>query len=100
MRKDSSWREVPLGEGVLDLPRVVQVLRSRHPDVRFCLEMMTRDPLKIPCLTDRYWAAMGDVPGRNLARTLHMVRTRGRKDPLPRSAVCRCPSRSRSKTPT
>jgi len=76
--------EVPLGEGVLDLPRAVQILRSRHPEVRFCLEMMTRDPLKIPCLTDRYWAPMGDVPGRHLARTLRMVRTRGRKEPLPR----------------
>jgi sugar phosphate isomerase/epimerase len=76
--------EVPLGEGLLDLPRVVQVLRSRHPEVRFCLEMMTRDPLKIPCLTDRYWVAMGDVPGRNLARTLRTVQTRGRREPLPR----------------
>ena len=76
--------EVPLGEGVLDLPKIVQVLRSRHPEARFSLEMMTRDPLKIPCLTDGYWAAMGDVPGRNLACTLKMVRTRGRKEPLPR----------------
>ena len=76
--------EVPLGEGILDLPRVVQVLRSRHPQVRFNLEMMTRDPLKVPCLTDRYWAAMGDVPGQKLAQTLRMVRTRGYKGPLPR----------------
>ena len=75
--------EVPLGEGLLDLPRVVQVLRGRHPDVRFSLEMMTRDPLKVPCLTDRYWAAMGDIPGRDLARTLTMVRTRGSKGSLP-----------------
>jgi sugar phosphate isomerase/epimerase len=75
--------EVPLGEGVLDLPRVVQILRHHHPEVRFCLEMMTRDPLTIPCLTDRYWAAMGDVPGRNLARTMRMVRTHSRKEPLP-----------------
>jgi sugar phosphate isomerase/epimerase len=75
--------EVPLGEGLLDLPKVVQVLRSRHPEVQFCLEMITRDPLKIPCLTDRYWVAMGDLPGRALARTLRTVRTHGRKD-LPR----------------
>lgn len=76
--------EVPLGEGVLDLPKVVQTLQSRHPEVRFTLEMMTRDPLKIPCLTDRYWAAMGDIPARNLARMLRLVRTRGSKEPLPR----------------
>jgi len=76
--------EVPLGEGVLDLPKVVQALRSRHPEARFSLEMMTRDPLKVPCLTDKYWAAMADVPGRDLARTLKMVRARGRKEALPR----------------
>jgi 3-oxoisoapionate decarboxylase len=76
--------EVPLGEGLLDVPKVVRVLRSHHPQVRLSLEMMTRDPLKVPCLTDRYWAAMGDIPGRNLARTLRMVRTHGHKEPLPR----------------
>jgi sugar phosphate isomerase/epimerase len=72
--------EVPLGEGVLDLPKVVQILRQHHPEVNFLLEMITRDPLKVPCLTEKYWAAMSDVPGVNLARTLRLVRTRGRQD--------------------
>jgi len=75
--------EVPLGEGVLDLPKAVEVLRGRHPEVQFSLEMMTRDPLKVPCLTERYWSAMGDIPGRNLARTLRMVRTRAPGRALP-----------------
>jgi len=75
--------DVPLGEGILDLPKVVQVLRSRHPEVQFNLEMMTRDPLKVPCLTQAYWAAMGDIPGSYLARTLTMVRAGGGKQPLP-----------------
>ena len=70
--------DVPLGEGILDLPKAVQVLRSRHPEVQFTLEMMTRDPLKVPCLTEGYWSAMGDIPGSYLARTLKMVRTRGK----------------------
>ncbi|MBN1507230.1 MAG: sugar phosphate isomerase/epimerase [Sedimentisphaerales bacterium] len=75
--------EVPLGEGILDLPKVVQTLRRRHPEVNFSLEMMTRDPLKVPCLTEAYWAAMGDIPGSSLARTLKLARTRGGKPPLP-----------------
>jgi sugar phosphate isomerase/epimerase len=75
--------EVPLGEGILDLAKMVSVLRGHHPEVRFSLEMITRDALKIPCLTDRYWQAMGDVPAGNLARTLRLVRTAGRKEPLP-----------------
>ena len=75
--------EVPLGEGILDLPKIVQTLRSRHPEVQFSLEMMTRDPLMVPCLTEKYWAAMADVPGRDLARTLKLVQARSRKEALP-----------------
>src|SRR6266436_1169639 len=37
--------EVPLGTGMLDLPRMVGILRKAHPEVRFILEMITRDPL-------------------------------------------------------
>ena len=72
--------EVPLGEGVLDLSQAVQTLRQHHPEVHFLLEMMTRDPLKVPCLTEKYWAAMGDVPASYLGRTLRMVRTRSKQD--------------------
>lgn len=74
--------DVPLGDGILDLPKMVETLRRHRPEVNFTLEMMTRDPLNVPCLTDAYWAAMGDIPGEKLARTLLMVRSRG-KQPLP-----------------
>jgi 3-oxoisoapionate decarboxylase len=76
--------EVPLGTGFLDLPAIVQTLRQANRDIRFNLEMMTRDPLVIPCLTDGYWATFGDVPGRDLARTLAMVRKHARKERLPK----------------
>ncbi|QDU20806.1 Xylose isomerase-like TIM barrel [Urbifossiella limnaea] len=76
--------EVPLGQGVLDLPAVVAALRKGNPRVRFQLEMITRDPLLVPCLTDRYWATLGRVPGRDLARTLALARRTSRKEPLPR----------------
>jgi sugar phosphate isomerase/epimerase len=46
--------EVPLGTGVLDLPRVVRTLRAATPDLHFNIEMITRDPLRVPCLTRRY----------------------------------------------
>lgn len=80
--------EVPLGQGVLDLPAVVAALRKGNPRVRFQLEMITRDPLLVPCLTERYWATLGRVPGRDLARTLALVRraAAARKEPLPRVA--------------
>ena len=65
--------EVPLGTGVLDLPRVVRVVRAARPEIRLNLEMITRDPLKVPCLTEGYWATFPDLPGaaprpRSLAR--------------------------------
>ena len=76
--------EVPLGEGFLDLSQMVKVLRQAHPEINFGLEMITRDPLRVPCLTDKYWATFSDVPGKDLARTLSMVRDQASGRPLPR----------------
>jgi 3-oxoisoapionate decarboxylase len=76
--------EVPLGTGILDLRRVVQVLRKAQPEIRFQIEMITRDPLKVPCLTERYWATFPDLPGRHLAHTLALVRARSPQPALPR----------------
>lgn len=67
--------DVPLGEGLLDLAAIVELLRKTRPEIRFSLEMATRDPLKVPCLTEKYWATFGDVPGGDLARALRTVRT-------------------------
>jgi hypothetical protein len=47
------------------------------------LEMITRNPLQVPCLTDRYWATFPDRNGEYLARTLRMVREGARKRGLP-----------------
>jgi sugar phosphate isomerase/epimerase len=77
--------EVPLGEGILDLPRIVATIRKARPQVRFTLEMITRDPLKVPCLTDAYWITFGDRKGEFLADTLRLVRDQsGRLQHLPR----------------
>jgi sugar phosphate isomerase/epimerase len=67
--------DVVLGQGILDLAEMTRVLREANPEVRFSLEMSTRDPLRVPCLTDRYWATLQEVGGRDLARTLRMVRS-------------------------
>ena len=79
--------EVPLGAGVLDLPRIVRTLRTAHPEIPLNLEMITRDPLDVPCLGDRYWATMPDLPGRHLARALSYVRAHPPARPLPRVAL-------------
>jgi sugar phosphate isomerase/epimerase len=74
--------EVPLGTGILDLPRMVALLRGANPNIYFALEMITRDPLEVPCLTDQYWTTFPDRSGVYLAHTLRYVNEH--KSPLPR----------------
>lgn len=65
--------ETVLGSGLLDLPRAVKLIHQARPATRMTLEMITRDPLEIPMLTDAYWATFPDKTPRDLARTLHYV---------------------------
>lgn len=66
--------EVPLGDGFLELERMFYQCRETDATMHFNLEMITRDPLKIPCLTNAYWATYTDVAPADLARMLRIVR--------------------------
>jgi sugar phosphate isomerase/epimerase len=66
--------DVVFGEGTLDLPKIVDIIRKARAGIKFSVEMSTRNPLKVPCLSEKYWATLGDVPGVNLARTMRYVR--------------------------
>lgn len=76
--------EVPLGEGFLDLRKIVQTVRRSQPNTRFTLEMITRDPLEIPVFTEKYWPTFDALPGRDLAMMLTTVKGRATAKPLPR----------------
>lgn len=76
--------EVPLGSGILDLPKIISTCRKHNPETTYNLEMITRDPLEIPCLKEDYWATFEEVRGNELARTLRMVRQRKFKPSLPK----------------
>jgi sugar phosphate isomerase/epimerase len=76
--------EVPFGTGFLDLGEMIRVLRKHQPAIRFNVEMITRDPLRVPCLTRKYWETMGHVSGRELVEALQRVRKVAAKKPLPR----------------
>ena len=78
--------EVPLGKGILDLPKIFGICKKHRSAVTFNLEMITRDPLKIPCMTDDYWSTLKGVSGKELARTLRMVRQKVYKPALPEVA--------------
>ena len=66
--------DVPLGQGSFDLKRMAGILRAKKPDLRFSLEVITRDALKVPCLTDGYWNLVPDASGSDLARALRFAR--------------------------
>jgi sugar phosphate isomerase/epimerase len=80
--------EVPMGDGILDLKQIVQILRQKDPNMIFDLEMITRDPLKIPVYTPKYWATFDDaaspLSGRDLAKVLALVKKNRPKKPLPK----------------
>jgi sugar phosphate isomerase/epimerase len=82
--------EVPFGDGLLDLRRMVQILRKTDPRMIFNLEMITRDPLQVPLFTDKYWATFDDayspLPGQDVAKVVAMVKKNQPRAPLPRIA--------------
>jgi 3-oxoisoapionate decarboxylase len=68
--------EVPLGEGMLDLPRMLAIVERANPRVEHHLEMITRDPLEIRCRMPGYWATFPAKPRSELERTLELVRAK------------------------
>lgn len=76
--------EVPMGQGILDLKRMVAAVLKARPSAKFSLDMLTRDPLKITCLTEKYWLTFPERNGKYLARALTMVRKNKPAKPLPR----------------
>lgn len=75
--------EVPLGTGLLDLPKIVATLQKVNPQIKFSLEMITRDPLKVPCMTAKYWEVFPGRSGKYLAQTFKLVQTKSSSGPLP-----------------
>jgi sugar phosphate isomerase/epimerase len=76
--------EVPLGTGFLPLEKMVAVLRKSRPDIPLCLEMMTRDPLKVPYLDDGYWTTFGGRDEAKIERFRAHALSKAWAAPLPR----------------
>ena len=74
--------EVPLGQGMLPLKKMMDMILAARPNVKFSLDMLTRNPLLIPCLNEKYWITFQDRPGYYLARMLRAVRANKPKKPL------------------
>lgn len=54
--------EVPLGEGFVDVEKGFALCKKHNPKANFSLEMITRDPLQIPCSTEAYKVSVGAKP--------------------------------------
>ena len=79
--------EVPFGDGYQDLHAVVEMFQKVDPNMLFILEMITRDPLKVPIFTEQYWKVWDDkspAPPRDLAMLIDWVRKHPPKKPLPK----------------
>lgn len=76
--------EVPLGDGLLDLKKIVATVRRAKPNVYFSLEMIVRDPLEVPCLTDKYWGTFEGRSATYLSRALSTARANRPRRPLPK----------------
>jgi 3-oxoisoapionate decarboxylase len=76
--------EVPLGAGFLPLGDMIVALRAAKPDVHLCLEMITRDPLKIPYRTDAYWIPFERRDAATIRRFEDTVLSKAWTKPLPR----------------
>lgn len=75
--------EVNLGDGFLDIEGMIRIIRKHNPEIKFNLEMITRDPLKIPCLTKNYWTTFNDIPASELAQFLQKIKQQTSKVSLP-----------------
>ncbi|MES2797191.1 MAG: TIM barrel protein [Bacteroidota bacterium] len=76
--------EVPMGTGILNLKKMVELCLKHNSKIKFNLEMITRDPLEIPCITADYWPSMEGIPAIDLANTLKLVKDKKSAKPIPK----------------
>jgi 3-oxoisoapionate decarboxylase len=75
--------EVLFEDGFMDIPAMWAILKKSNPKLLPTHELITRDPLKVPVLTDKYWATWPDRSGKYLADTIRLVNANASKKPLP-----------------
>jgi sugar phosphate isomerase/epimerase len=75
--------EVLFEDGFMDIPAMWAILKKANPRLLPMHELITRDPLKVPVLTDKYWITWPDRGGKFLADTIRLVNANQSKKPLP-----------------
>jgi sugar phosphate isomerase/epimerase len=76
------FADVALGQGFLDLPALIKVIREVKPDIHFNLETITRDPLNVPIMRNEFWVTVPDTPSRELIRTMRVLKAQSYPKPF------------------
>lgn len=66
--------EIGIGAGATDQMALWKILSGANPRLKFAVEFITRDPLRVPCLTEGYWASMPETSALKLASHMQWVR--------------------------
>ena len=73
--RGAAYQWVALGEGTVDFTKFVDIYRKVCPGAPFQLEILTgRPPQVIPYLEKDYWKAFPNMPAKDFARFLQLVR--------------------------
>jgi sugar phosphate isomerase/epimerase len=75
--------EVAFEDGFMDIPAMWKTLKKANPKLLPTHELITRDPLKVPVLTDKYWATWPERKDKYLASITKLVNANASKKPLP-----------------
>lgn len=75
--------EVPFEDGFMDIPKMWAILKKANPKLLPMHELITRDPLKVPVLTDKYWATWPERKAKYLPQTMKLVKDHTGSKPLP-----------------
>ena len=82
MRMDFCSRKFRWAMACWTYERVTPSLPKARPDTRMSMEMITRNPLPVPCLTEKYWKTFPDRGGE-FGANAGMVRSRENQRKLP-----------------
>lgn len=74
--------DVPVGQGSIDLRKVIEIVRQHKPEARFHLELITRDALEVPVFQESYWRTLNVLKASKLAATLAMLKNKTARGPF------------------
>lgn len=76
--------DVPLGQGIIPLAKIMEILRKGRSDIHFCLEMITRDPWKVPYKNEKYWVTFPEKDDARIQKFKNSILSKASAAPIPK----------------